>query len=121
MRLPGCATGESCAARWAHGDPVADGRTLELRERILAFAVAVEPELFLVVMLLSDQRATSHRRARDAAHERVEEALDFPGRRWRNAMKARATTLEGVRDRVSSGQKSKGGGRTDKHAPMAPA
>jgi len=41
----------------AHGDAVADGRALELRERILAIAVQVEPELFLVVILLCDQRA----------------------------------------------------------------
>ena len=59
-----------------HGDPVADGRTLELRERILAFGVEVEPELFLVVILLRDQRAASHQRARDATDERVEEALE---------------------------------------------
>jgi hypothetical protein len=36
----------------ANGDSVADGRALELHERILAIGVEVEPELFLVVMFL---------------------------------------------------------------------
>ena len=80
----------------AHGNAVADGRTLELQERILAIGVEVEPELFLVVIFLRDQRAASHERSRDARDERVEQALEFLARRRRNAMEARALAVEGV-------------------------
>ncbi len=45
----------------AHGNPVADGRALELGERILA--VEVEPGLLPVVVFSLNQRTTSHERA----------------------------------------------------------
>jgi len=65
------------------GNPVADGGALGLDERILAIVVQVEPELFFVVILLCDRRATSPQRARDATDERVEEALEIEPRRRR--------------------------------------
>ena len=82
----------------ADGSPVANSGALKLRERILATALEVEPEpeLFLVVILLRDQRATSHQRARNATYERVEEALELEHRRRRCAMETRAGAVKGV-------------------------
>lgn len=80
----------------ADSNPVAAGGALELREHILALGVEVEPELFLVVILLRDQRATSHERASDATDERVEGALELERRRRRCAMETRAVAVEGV-------------------------
>jgi len=57
------------------GNPVADGRALEPRERILALGVEVEPELFPVIVFLRDQCTTAHKGAGDAPDERGEEAL----------------------------------------------
>lgn len=64
--------------------------------RILAIGVEIEPGLFPVVMLLRDQRTASHQRACDAPDERVEQALEFLGRRRRNAMEARVLAVENV-------------------------
>ena len=80
----------------AHGNPVANGRALELQERILAIGVEVESELFLVVVLLRDKRDAPHERASDATDECVEQALEFLGRRRRGGMETRALAPEGV-------------------------
>lgn len=50
-----------------YGNPEADGRALELGERILALGVKVEPGLLLLGMYWRDQRAAPHERTGDAA------------------------------------------------------
>lgn len=82
----------------AYGNPVTDGRTLELRERILTVGVhaEVEPSLLPAVVLLHNQRTASHKCARNAPDKRIEEALELDRRGWRDAVEARAFTLERV-------------------------
>jgi hypothetical protein len=79
-----------------YGNQLTDGRTVELRERMLAVGDGLEPDLLRVVVFLRKQRTASHECAIDASDERVEEVLELEGReRWR-AMEAPALTFEGV-------------------------